>query len=132
MAHSLRREGFAVQAHLRDDKPERYMEMFVAIPLTWILIHLERITGEECDAPPAAPTAPADPSGVEATKAKGFIVLSVAGKSLVVRPGDCLRTVEEALAEEVTPVEETAAEETTPVEEAPTSEETHVEGAPAE
>ncbi|KAL3692106.1 hypothetical protein R1sor_005757 [Riccia sorocarpa] len=59
MAHSLHREVFAVQAHLKDDKPERYMETFVAIPLTWILIHLERITGEECDALPAAP---ADPS----------------------------------------------------------------------
>ncbi|KAL3681804.1 hypothetical protein R1sor_024760 [Riccia sorocarpa] len=62
MAHSLRREVFAVQAHLAEHKPERYMETFVAIPLTWILIHLGIITGEECDALPAAPAPPAVPA----------------------------------------------------------------------
>ncbi|KAL3683040.1 hypothetical protein R1sor_001062 [Riccia sorocarpa] len=77
MVQSLRREVFAVQAHLKADKPERYLETFVAIPLTHILLHLRLLTGRECDespAPPADPVAPADPSG----------------KSLVVRPGDCL------------------------------------------
>ncbi|KAL3680322.1 hypothetical protein R1sor_023278 [Riccia sorocarpa] len=66
------------------------METFVVVPLTWIFIHLGIITGEECDAPPAASTAPADPSGVEAALKKGFDVLSCLEKSLVVRPGDCL------------------------------------------
>ncbi|KAL3691675.1 hypothetical protein R1sor_005326 [Riccia sorocarpa] len=61
-AHSLRREVFAVQAYLQADKPERYLETFVAIPLTHILSHLQLLTGRECDAPPAAPAAPADPS----------------------------------------------------------------------
>ncbi|KAL3691108.1 hypothetical protein R1sor_004759 [Riccia sorocarpa] len=60
MAHNLRREVFTVQAHLTDNKPERYIETFVAISLTRILIHLEIITSEECDAPPTAPTSPAD------------------------------------------------------------------------
>ncbi|KAL3681606.1 hypothetical protein R1sor_024562 [Riccia sorocarpa] len=40
MVQSLRREVLAVRGHLEGDTPERYMETFVAIPLTWILIHL--------------------------------------------------------------------------------------------
>ncbi|KAL3676458.1 hypothetical protein R1sor_026406 [Riccia sorocarpa] len=65
MAHSLCHEVFAVQAHLKEDKPERYLETFVAISLTHILLHLQLVTGWECDnapAPPAAPAAPADPA----------------------------------------------------------------------
>ncbi|KAL3696956.1 hypothetical protein R1sor_011032 [Riccia sorocarpa] len=65
MAHSLRREVFAVQVHLQADKPERCLETFVAIPLTHILLHLQLLTGPECDAPPAPPATPttlADPS----------------------------------------------------------------------
>ncbi|KAL3700218.1 hypothetical protein R1sor_018240 [Riccia sorocarpa] len=67
MAHSLRRKVFGVHAHLQKDKPERYLETFVAIPLTHILLHLQLLTGRECDespAPPTAPAAPADPSGI--------------------------------------------------------------------
>ncbi|KAL3698685.1 hypothetical protein R1sor_012761 [Riccia sorocarpa] len=93
MVQSLRREVFAVQAHLKADKPERYLETFVAIPLTHILLHLRLLTGRECDespAPPAVPVAPADPSGVEAAPKKGLDVIICSGKSLVVRPGDCL------------------------------------------
>ncbi|KAL3686961.1 hypothetical protein R1sor_013270 [Riccia sorocarpa] len=93
MVQSLRRKVFAVQAHLKADKPERYLETFVAIPLTHILLHLQLVTGRECDnlpAPPAAPAAPADPSGVEAAPKKGLDVIICSGKSLVVRPGDCL------------------------------------------
>ncbi|KAL3680627.1 hypothetical protein R1sor_023583 [Riccia sorocarpa] len=74
------------------DQPEQRFD-FGDLMLTWILIHHEVITGEECDAPSAAPTAPpapVGPSGVEAAKAKGFDVLSVSGKSLVVRPINCL------------------------------------------
>ncbi|KAL3677599.1 hypothetical protein R1sor_027547 [Riccia sorocarpa] len=63
MVQSLRREVLAVRGHLTADTPERYMDTFVAVPLTWIFIHLGIITGEECDAPPAAPAAPADPAG---------------------------------------------------------------------
>ncbi|KAL3698876.1 hypothetical protein R1sor_012952 [Riccia sorocarpa] len=63
MVQSLRREVLAVRGHLTADTPERYMDTFVAVPLTWIFIHLGIITGEECDAPPAAPAAPADPTG---------------------------------------------------------------------
>ncbi|KAL3693387.1 hypothetical protein R1sor_007038 [Riccia sorocarpa] len=62
------------------------MDTFVAVPLTRIFIHLGIITGEECDAPPAAPAAPADPS-------EG----SAAWRSLVVRPGDCLVALLELL-----------------------------------
>ncbi|KAL3701486.1 hypothetical protein R1sor_019508 [Riccia sorocarpa] len=40
MVQSLRREVLAVRGHLEGDTPERYMETFVAIPLTWIFIHL--------------------------------------------------------------------------------------------
>ncbi|KAL3683545.1 hypothetical protein R1sor_001567 [Riccia sorocarpa] len=87
MVQSLRSEVLAVRGHLNGDTLERYMETFVAVPLTWIFIHLGIITGEECDAPPAAP---ADPSGVKAASKKGFDVLSCLEKSLVVRPGDCL------------------------------------------
>ncbi|KAL3682051.1 hypothetical protein R1sor_000073 [Riccia sorocarpa] len=96
MAHSIRREVFAVQAHLGEDKPERYMETFIAIPLTWILIHLGIITGEKCDAPPAPPAspappvAPAGPSRVVAGQAMGYDTLTVSKKLLLVRPGDCL------------------------------------------
>ncbi|KAL3690032.1 hypothetical protein R1sor_016341 [Riccia sorocarpa] len=99
MMRSLCREVFAVQAHLEDEMPERYMETFLADSLTWILIHHEVITGEECNAPaapPAVPRAPTDPSGVKAAKAKGFDVLSVAGKSFVaciVWGGDRLSSV---------------------------------------
>ncbi|KAL3679697.1 hypothetical protein R1sor_022653 [Riccia sorocarpa] len=90
---SLRREVFAVQAHLKADKPERYLETFVAIPLTHILLHLRLLTGRECDespALPADPVAPADLSGVEAAPKKGLDVIICSGKSLVVRTGDCL------------------------------------------
>ncbi|KAL3701947.1 hypothetical protein R1sor_019969 [Riccia sorocarpa] len=66
------------------------METFIAIPLTWILIHLGIITGEECDAPPAPPAAPAGPSGVVAGQAMGNDTLTVSKKLLLVRPGDCL------------------------------------------
>ncbi|KAL3697675.1 hypothetical protein R1sor_011751 [Riccia sorocarpa] len=97
MVQSLRHEVLAVRGHLEGDTPERYMETFVAIPLTWIFIHLGIITGEECDAPPAAPAAPADPSGVEAALKKGFDVLSCLQKSLVVWPGDCLVALLELL-----------------------------------
>ncbi|KAL3684569.1 hypothetical protein R1sor_002591 [Riccia sorocarpa] len=99
MAQSLRREVFAVQAHLKADKPERSLETFVAIPLTHILIHLRLLTGLECDesrappavpAPPTALAAPADPSGVEAAPKKGLDVIMSGGKSLVVRPRKCL------------------------------------------
>ncbi|KAL3675682.1 hypothetical protein R1sor_025630 [Riccia sorocarpa] len=62
MVQSLRREVLAVRGHLTGDTPERYMDTFVAVPLTWIFIHLGIITGEECDAPQLAPAAPADPS----------------------------------------------------------------------
>ncbi|KAL3679827.1 hypothetical protein R1sor_022783 [Riccia sorocarpa] len=51
MAHSLRREVFAVHTHLQADKPERYLETFVAIQLTHILLHLQLLTSRECDAP---------------------------------------------------------------------------------
>ncbi|KAL3694036.1 hypothetical protein R1sor_007687 [Riccia sorocarpa] len=100
MMQSLRREVLAVRGHLTADTPERYMDMFVALPLTWIFIHLGIITGEECDAPPAAlaaPAAPADPAGVEAVLKNGFEVLSCLEKSLVVRPGDCLVALLELL-----------------------------------
>ncbi|KAL3694886.1 hypothetical protein R1sor_008537 [Riccia sorocarpa] len=90
MVQSLRREVLAVRGHLEGDTPERYMYTFVAIPLTWIFIHLGIITGEECDALPAIPAAPTNPSGVEAALKKGFEVLNCLQKSLVVRPGDCL------------------------------------------
>ncbi|KAL3691847.1 hypothetical protein R1sor_005498 [Riccia sorocarpa] len=65
MVQSLRREVFAVQAHLKADKPERYLETFVAIPLATAV-------------------------GVEAAPKKGLDVLICSGKSLVVRPGDCV------------------------------------------
>ncbi|KAL3683510.1 hypothetical protein R1sor_001532 [Riccia sorocarpa] len=94
MVQSLRREVLAVRGHLTADTLERYMDTFVAVPLTWIFIHLGIITGEECDAPPAAP---ADPAGVEAALKNGFEVLSCLEKSLVVRPGDCLVALLELL-----------------------------------
>ncbi|KAL3677352.1 hypothetical protein R1sor_027300 [Riccia sorocarpa] len=90
MAHSLRREVFAVQAHLHEDKPEQYLETFVAIPLTHILLHLQLLTGRECDEPPA----PQQPRQLQRThqaaKKKGLDVIICSEKSLVVRPGDCL------------------------------------------
>ncbi|KAL3686874.1 hypothetical protein R1sor_013183 [Riccia sorocarpa] len=161
MAHSLRHEMFAVQAHLREDKPERYMETFVAIPDMFTYLDYKSDTvmyldykgdtvtyldynsdmypylgynsdtctylGYNNDTYPylgynsdtytiraraglrpmvISPSEPrmkffifepqgfffrlANVVGVGTTKAKGFDVLSVVGKSLVVRPGDCL------------------------------------------
>ncbi|KAL3677993.1 hypothetical protein R1sor_020949 [Riccia sorocarpa] len=72
MVQSLRREVLAVRGHLTADTPERYMDTFVAVPLTWIFIHIGIITGEECDAPPAAPAAPADPAGQPVTRGLGL------------------------------------------------------------
>ncbi|KAL3702254.1 hypothetical protein R1sor_020276 [Riccia sorocarpa] len=88
MVQSLRREVLVVRGHLEGDTPEHYMETFVAIPLTWILIHLGIITGEECDASPAALAAPADPS--EESRARVVVLRRCLQKSLVVRPGNCL------------------------------------------
>ncbi|KAL3688818.1 hypothetical protein R1sor_015127 [Riccia sorocarpa] len=97
MVQSLRREVLAVRGHLAGDTPERYMETFVVVPLTWIFIHLGIITGEECDAPPTAPAEMANKKGVEAALKNGFEVLSCLEKSLVVRPGDCLVALLELL-----------------------------------